>query len=124
MRCCKFLEDHTMLEKMRLRFYIVFLSIVLATALFALGGTKSVKVISDLNGSDLRSSIYENVNFANANLSRTDMRLCQFRNCRFHGAILSGAKLARGGSGPDTLSKQQIASIDWQDEEGEEPPGG
>ncbi len=52
MHSSRFLEDHTMLDKMRLRFYIVFLSIVLATALFALGGTKSVKVISDLNGSD------------------------------------------------------------------------
>ena len=42
-----------MLDKMRLRLFIVILfSLVLVTALFSFGGTKTVKVVSDLNGND------------------------------------------------------------------------
>ena len=79
---------------------------------------------ADLSGSDLRASSYENVNFTDANLTRADLRQCDFADCRFDGANLTGAKLTEAGGKLLELAEEQKAAISWQDDEGEEPPGG
>jgi hypothetical protein len=79
---------------------------------------------ADLSGCDLRGSIFKETLFVSANLERADLRHSTFKACDFRGANLRGAKLTRKGGAQIPLSTKQRRSIDWQDSEGPEPPGG
>jgi|GEM_PF-1079596 len=79
---------------------------------------------ADLSGSDLRASSFDSVDFVRANLQSSDLRQSRFEACDFTDAIMRGAKLTREQGGEIELSAQQRQGIDWQDSDGEEPPGG
>lgn len=79
---------------------------------------------ADLSGSDLRASHFSNVKFARTNLKTADLRLSTFDSCDFTDAEMQGAKMTREQGEFLALSGEQRNVIDWQDSEGEEPPGG
>lgn len=79
---------------------------------------------ADLSGSDLRASQFNEVGFIRANLRGTDLRRSSFDECDFTDADMQGAKLTRKQGEELSLSDQQRKVIDWQDSDGDEPPGG
>jgi uncharacterized protein YjbI with pentapeptide repeats len=77
-----------------------------------------------LSGADLRANLFAGVRFTGASLAGADLRYCGFRQCVFTDADMTGAKLTRKAGTVMKLSAEQQQSIDWQAEDGEEPPGG
>lgn len=77
-----------------------------------------------LSGSDLRSAIFNGVNFTRCDLRNVDLRRSSFDGCSFIDADLRGARLTRKRGAGMRLSLRQQESVDWQDDEGEEPDGG
>jgi hypothetical protein len=79
---------------------------------------------ADLSGADLRASIFRRCSIVRANLRGADLRHSTFDGCDFTAADVAGAKLTRKRGEGIHLSDEQQQEIDWQDSEGEEPPGG
>lgn len=79
---------------------------------------------ADLSGCDLRASFFSEIDFVRTNLRNTDFRRSSFEACDFTDADMRGAKLTREQAEQILLSDQQQQAIDWQDSDGEEPPGG
>ena len=79
---------------------------------------------ADLSRSDLRSSIFASSVFVRANLQDTDLRRSSFEDCDFTGADMRGAKLTFEQGHDLPLSEEQRREMDWQESDGEEPPGG
>ncbi len=108
---------------------------------------------STLNGVDFRDTDltesrmcwndFTKCDFRGADLSRCDMRASKFVDCDFGGAILRNADLRRSSfRGPEFtgadmrgavadddvytigIGDDQYETMNWQDEPGEEPPGG
>jgi len=79
---------------------------------------------ADLSDCDLRASLYERTRFVRTNLRNADLRWSTFKESDFTGADLRGAKLSHERGEALDLSAQQRQVIDWQEKEGEEPPGG
>ncbi|MBX9580667.1 MAG: pentapeptide repeat-containing protein [Gemmataceae bacterium] len=79
---------------------------------------------ADLSGGDLRASVFTDTVFLRANLRDADLRRSTFDGCDFTDADLHGAKLTHAQGHDLVLSAEQRRVIDWQDGEGEEPPGG
>jgi uncharacterized protein YjbI with pentapeptide repeats len=82
---------------------------------------------ADLSGCDLRASIFRGCTFVGAVMRGTDLRRSTLEGCDFAGADLRGAVAARArmrGYLAAKLSAEQLASMVWHDEPGEEPPGG
>ncbi len=79
---------------------------------------------TDLSGCDLRASIFSEVDFVRANLRNADLRRSSFEACDFTDADMAGAKLTHEQGEAIDLSEQQRQEIDWQDSQGDEPPGG
>jgi hypothetical protein len=79
---------------------------------------------ADLSGSDLRASIFKRVAFVRANLRTADLRRSGFEACDFTDADMAGAKLTRKQGEGIRLSDEQRKVIDWQESDGDEPPGG
>jgi uncharacterized protein YjbI with pentapeptide repeats len=79
---------------------------------------------ANLAGADLRANLFENVRFNGTSLVGADLRYCGFKQCDFNGADLTDAKLTHKVGASLKLSQEQQHSIDWQDEDGEEPEGG
>ncbi|MBX3442227.1 MAG: pentapeptide repeat-containing protein [Planctomyces sp.] len=79
---------------------------------------------ADLSGGDLRASLFENVRFARANLRNADLRRSSFVNCDFTDADMQGVRLTPAQAEDLRFSESQRQAIDWQDDDGEEPPGG
>lgn len=78
----------------------------------------------DLSHSDFRASNFQDVRFDGAKLIGADLRHCTFTKCNFLGADLIGAKLTRKTGDSIKLSSDQQRTVDWQADDGEEPPGG
>jgi uncharacterized protein YjbI with pentapeptide repeats len=79
---------------------------------------------ADLSGSELRASLYTRVVFVGTHLRGADLRRSTYKDCDFAGADMAGAKLTREQGEKLLLSEQQKLVIDWQEDDGEEPPGG
>jgi BTB/POZ domain-containing protein KCTD9 len=79
---------------------------------------------ADLSECDLRTSIFRENSFVRANLRNADLRRSRFKDCDFTNADMQGAKLTRMQGEQIHLSDKQQQVIDWQDSDGEEPPGG
>jgi uncharacterized protein YjbI with pentapeptide repeats len=79
---------------------------------------------ANLAGADLRANLFERVNFAGASLVGADVRYCGLKQCDFTGADLTDVKITRKAGTALNLSQEQQYSVDWQDEDGEEPAGG
>jgi uncharacterized protein YjbI with pentapeptide repeats len=79
---------------------------------------------ADLSRSDLRASHFTESVFVRANLRNADLRLSKFEQCDFTEADMLGAKLTHEQGENLALSVKQRQEIDWQDSNGEEPPGG
>lgn len=79
---------------------------------------------ADLSGGDLRASLFSGTRFVRTSLRNADLRRSSFRGCDFADADLRGAKLTLAQGGRLTLTQEQRKLIDWQDDDGEEPPGG
>jgi len=79
---------------------------------------------ADLSESDLRASIFRGVAFVRTNLRNADLRRSSFPECDFSEAEMTGAKLTRNQGERVRLSDEQRSVIDWQEADGEEPPGG
>jgi uncharacterized protein YjbI with pentapeptide repeats len=79
---------------------------------------------ADLSGCDLRASIYSGVKFVRTILQNADLRRATYENCDFQGADMRGAQMTYEQADQITLSHQQRQEIDWQDSDGEDPPGG
>lgn len=79
---------------------------------------------ADLSGCDLRASTYTRIPFVRVNLRDADLRHSTFEECDFTDADLRGAKLIHAQGEILPLSAEQKQVIDWQESEGEEPPGG
>ncbi|MBI1248264.1 pentapeptide repeat-containing protein [bacterium] len=79
---------------------------------------------ADLGKCDMRASLFEDVRFVRANLCGADLRQSTFDSCDFTEAAMKGAKLTRKQAEDIRFSDEQRGMIDWQDSEGEEPPGG
>jgi BTB/POZ domain-containing protein KCTD9 len=79
---------------------------------------------ADLSGADLRASIFRRVAFVRANLRNADLRRSSFEACDFSDADMAGAKLTRKQGEGNQLSDEQRKAIDWQESDGDEPPGG
>ena len=79
---------------------------------------------ADLSGADLRASIFDRVDFSSAILAGADLRRSDFTSCIFDGASMKGALLTRKVGSDLPLTDEQRAVIDWQESEGEDPPGG
>jgi uncharacterized protein YjbI with pentapeptide repeats len=58
------------------------------------------------------------------NLRNADLRHSTFEACDFSDADIRGAKLTHEQGEQLFLSERQQEVIDWQESEGEEPPGG
>lgn len=82
---------------------------------------------ADLTGCDMRASSFRGCRFVGATLRGADLRRSSFEDCDFAGADLAGA-LAESedadGDVRDFLGPEQIAIMDWAQDEGPEPPGG
>jgi hypothetical protein len=79
---------------------------------------------ADLSGADLRASNFRRVAFVRTNLRNADLRRSNFEACDFTDADMRGAKLTRKQAEQILLSDKQQQTIDWQESEGDEPPGG
>lgn len=79
---------------------------------------------ADLSGCDLRASTFNNVRFVRTNLRASDLRLASFESCDFTNADMRGSKLTRQQGKLIRLSDEQNKAIDWQENDGDEPPGG
>ena len=79
---------------------------------------------ADLSECDLRASLYERTLFVRTNLRKADLRWSTFKESDFTGVDLRGTKLTHERGEALDLSAQQRQVIDWQESEGEEPPGG
>jgi len=79
---------------------------------------------ADLSGCDLRASMFREVNFVRTSLRDADLRRSRFEACDFTDADMRGAKLTRKQGEQIILSDQQRNVIDWQESDGEQPPGG
>jgi hypothetical protein len=79
---------------------------------------------ADLSGCDLRASNFSETYFVRANLRDADFRRSTLEACDFTGADMRGAKLTRDQDKYIFLSQEQQGVIDWQESDGEEPPGG
>lgn len=77
-----------------------------------------------LSGCDLRASIFSEVDFVRADLRNADLCRSSFEACDFTDADMRGAKLTHEQGEEIDLSEQQRQVIDWQDSDGDEPPGG
>ncbi|MFO0824995.1 MAG: pentapeptide repeat-containing protein [Gemmataceae bacterium] len=79
---------------------------------------------ADLSGSDLRAARFTRVMFVSANLQKADLRRSTFKECDFTDTDMAGAKLTREQGKRIELSMEQRKVIDWQQSDGDEPPGG
>ena len=79
---------------------------------------------ANLADADLRANLFERVNFAGASLVGADLRYCGLKQCDFTGADMTDVKITRKAGTALNLSQEQQYSVDWQDEDGEEPAGG
>lgn len=79
---------------------------------------------ADLSGSDLRASVFNNVRFVKTNLRKADLRFASFDSCDFTNADMQGAKMTHKRANSIRLSAEQLKAIDWQESDGQEPPGG
>lgn len=79
---------------------------------------------ADLSESDLRASVFTRVAFVRATLRNADLRRSDFVGCDFTDADMTGVKLTRKQGKRIRLSGEQQAVVDWQDADGDEPPGG
>lgn len=79
---------------------------------------------ADLSKSDLRAAVFKLVKFVQANLADVDLRHSSFEQCDFTRAKMGRAKLTRKQGQLLSLSDEQRHEIDWQESDGEEPPGG
>ena len=79
---------------------------------------------ADLSECDLRASSFSEIDFVQTNLRNADLRRSSFEACDFTDADMRGAKLTREQAEQILLSDQQQQEIDWQESDGEEPPGG
>jgi hypothetical protein len=79
---------------------------------------------ADLSGSDLRASNFNKVRFVKTKLRGADLRLASFESCDFTYADMHGAKLTREQGARLRLTDEQKKAIDWQENDGEAPPGG
>ena len=79
---------------------------------------------ADLSESDLRASIFRRVAFVRTTLRNADLRCSSFEACDFTDADMAGAKLTRKQGERIHLSDEQRKVIDWQESDGDEPPGG
>jgi len=79
---------------------------------------------ADLSRSDLRASNFTETAFIRANLRDADLRHSNFEHCDFTEADMLGAKLTREQAEKLHLSDKQRQEIDWQENNGDEPPGG
>lgn len=77
-----------------------------------------------LSACDLRGSNFIAVVFVRANLSNADLRNSSFEACDFTNAEMRGAKVTHRQGQAIDLSEEQRRDIDWQDNDGDEPPGG
>jgi uncharacterized protein YjbI with pentapeptide repeats len=64
------------------------------------------------------------VRFAGCDLSDSDLRHASFEDCDFREAVLKGAKITRRAARDLGLAPEQLALIDEQTDDGEEPGGG
>lgn len=72
----------------------------------------------------MRNASFERADFSNADLSHADLRHAGLEDCIFAGAKLTGTKLGVALRDHVQLSFGQHVSIDWQEDEGDEAPGG
>lgn len=79
---------------------------------------------TDLSACDLRASLFRETSFIRANLRNADLRHSSFTECDFTDADLRGAKLTRKQGEQIHLSEQQESEVDWQESDGDKPPGG
>jgi uncharacterized protein YjbI with pentapeptide repeats len=79
---------------------------------------------ADLSRSDLRASTFTAALFVRANLRDADLRRSSFEDCDFTEADMRVAKLTRNQAEGIPLSARQRQEIGWQDNDGDEPPGG
>ena len=79
---------------------------------------------ADLSGSDLRASTFSDTLLVRANLRNADLRRSTFEGCDFTDADVRGAKLTHEQGEDLVLTEEQKKVIDWQEGEGEKPPGG
>lgn len=79
---------------------------------------------ADLSGCDFRALNFSESTFVRAILRNVDFRHSNFEACDFTVADMRGAKLTREQGEQIILSEQQQKVIDWQESDGEEPPGG
>jgi uncharacterized protein YjbI with pentapeptide repeats len=79
---------------------------------------------ADLSGCDLRASDFSETYFVRSNLRDADFRRSTFEAVDFNDADMRGAKLTREQAEQFFLSDQQKQLIDWQESDGDEPPGG
>jgi BTB/POZ domain-containing protein KCTD9 len=79
---------------------------------------------ADLSESDLRASAFTLVAFVRTDLRNSDLRRSSFEGCDFTDADMRGAKLTHEQGEDLDLSEKQRQEIDWQDSDGDEPPGG
>jgi uncharacterized protein YjbI with pentapeptide repeats len=79
---------------------------------------------ADLSGCDLRASTFSEVGFVRTNLRNADLRRSTFEACDFTDADMRGARLTHQQAEQINLSGQQRHEIDWQESDGDEPPGG
>ncbi|MDR3619091.1 MAG: pentapeptide repeat-containing protein [Paludisphaera borealis] len=78
---------------------------------------------ADLSRSDLRGSLFNKVAFVRADLRDADLRRSTFEDCDFTEADMRGARLTREQGKHLPISDKQSQEIDWQDSDGDEPPG-
>jgi len=78
---------------------------------------------AELTNSDFRGCVFNRVKFENANLTGVDFRYCGFTKCNFTGANLTDAKLTHKVGRALQLTPDQQSTIDWQADDGDEPPG-
>jgi uncharacterized protein YjbI with pentapeptide repeats len=80
---------------------------------------------ADMARCDLRASIFEACDFAGANLRGADLRRARFNRCRFTNTQLASAIAEDVNSNLiDSLSDDQLASMDLRPDGGPEPEGG
>jgi hypothetical protein len=79
---------------------------------------------ADLSECDLRASIFRQVRFVRTDLRNADLRRSGFEACDFTDADMRGAELTRTQGEQINLSDQQRTVIDWQENDGDVPPGG
>lgn len=79
---------------------------------------------ADLSSCDLRASLFNDVDFVRTNLRNADLRRSSFEGCDFAEADMVGAMFTREQGEEIELSSEQCEVIHWQDDHGDEPPGG